>query len=82
MRWKQSTYIIRYIAIVLTKKTTHYLRLILTGVGVQGVPKISVNLNMRSTGADTISINPSKHISKANASGRGGCNRYLVGKIQ
>ena len=65
---------------VLMKKTTHHLRLIL--IGVRGVATISVNSNKRSTGAATISINPARHTSKANASGRGGYNRYLVGKIQ
>ena len=65
---------------VLMKKTTHHLRLIL--IGVRGVATISANSNKRSTGAATISINPARHTSKANASGRGGYNRYLVGKIQ
>ena len=50
--------------------------------GSSGVATISVNPNTRSTGAATISINPARHTSKANASGRGGYNRYLVGKIQ
>ena len=80
MRWKQGTYIIKYIAMVLMKKITQYLRLILIGVG--GVATISVNPNTRSTGAATISINPARHISKANVSGRRGYNRYLVEKIQ
>ena len=35
---------------------------------------------MRSTGAAAISINPARHTSKTNASGKGGYNRYLVGK--
>ena len=65
---------------VLMKKTTQHLRLIL--IGVRGVATISVNTNTRSTGAATISIDPARHTSKANGSGRGGYNRYLVGKIQ
>ena len=65
---------------VLMKKTTQHLRLIL--IGVQRVATISSNPNTRSTGAATISINPARHTSKVNASGRGGYNRYLVGKIQ
>ena len=65
---------------VLMKKTTQHLRLILTGV--REVATISVNPNTRSTGAATISINPARHTFKATASGRGGYNRYLVGKIQ
>ena len=63
---------------VLMKKTTQHLRLI----GVQGVATISSNPNARSTGAARISINPARHTLKANARGRGGYNRYLVGKIQ
>ena len=65
---------------VLMKKTTQHLRLIL--IGVQGVATISSNPNTRSTGAATISINPARHTSKANASCRGGYNRYLEEKIQ
>ena len=65
---------------VLMKKITEHLRLILTGV--RGVVTISGDPNTRSTGAATISINPARHTSKANASGRGGYNRHLVGKIQ
>ena len=61
---------------VLMKKTTQHLRLIL--IGVQGVATISSNPNTRSTGAATISINPARHTSKA--SGRGGYNRYLKKK--
>ena len=62
------------------KKTTQHLRLIL--IGVRGAATISVDPNTRSTGAATISINPARHTSKANARGRGGYNRYLVGKTQ
>ena len=80
MRWKQSTCTIRYIAMVFMKKATQHLRLIL--IGVWGVATISINPNTGSKGAATISINPARHTSKANASGRGGYNRYLVGKIQ
>ena len=65
---------------VLMNKTTQHLRLILTEV--REVATISVNLNTRSTRAATISINPARNTSKTNASGRGGYNRYLVGKIQ
>ena len=52
-----------------------HLRLIL--IGVRRVATISVNPNTRSTGAATISINPARHTSKADACGRGGYNRYL-----
>ena len=52
-----------------------YLRLIL--IGVRRLTTISVNPNTKSTGAATISINPARHTSKADASGRGGYNRYL-----
>ena len=44
------------------------------------VTRISVNPNTRSTGAAIISINPARHTSNANASGRGRYNKYLVGK--
>ena len=58
-----------------------HLRLIL--IGVRGVAAISVNPNTRSTGAATISINSARHTSMANATGRGGYNRYLASrKIQ
>ena len=46
------------------------------------VARISVNPNTRSTGAAIISINPARHTSKINASGRRGYYRYLLGKIQ
>ena len=49
---------------VLMKKITQHLRLILIEVG--GVATISVNPNARSTGAATISIDPARHTSKAN----------------
>ena len=51
---------------VLMKKTTQHLRLIL--IEVRWVA--------------TINVNPARHTSKANGSGRGGYNRYLVGKMQ
>ena len=49
---------------VLMKKITQHLRLILIEVG--GVATIRVNPNARSTGAATISIDPARHTSKAN----------------
>ena len=52
-----------------------HLRLIL--IGVRGVAAISINPNMRSTGAAIIRINPARCTSKANASGRGRY-KYLV----
>ena len=55
---------------VLMKKITQHLRLILIGVG--GVATISVNPNTRSTGAATITINPARHTSKTNVIGRVG----------
>ena len=67
---------------VLMKKINHPAFKTNTIIGVQGVATISVNSNMRSTGAATLSINPARHTSMANASGRGGNNRYVVGKIQ
>ena len=63
---------------VLIKKTTRAFKINRSS----GVATISINPNMRSTGSATISINPARHTSKANASGRGGYNRYLVEKIQ
>ena len=55
---------------VLMKKITQHLRLVL--IGVRGVATISVNPNTRSTGAATISINPARHTSKAN-------EEYIIG---
>ena len=55
-----------------------YLRLIL--IRVRGVATICVNPNTRSTGAATVSINPARHTSMANASGAGGFNRYLASR--
>ena len=55
-----------------------HLRLIL--IGVRELATISINSNTRSTGAATISINPARHTSMANASGRGGYNRYLASR--
>ena len=60
------------------EENRQHLRLIL--IGVRGVATISVNPNTRSTGAATISINPVRHTSMANASGRGGYNRYLASR--
>ena len=82
MRWKQSTYIISQVYSYGFNEENHqHLRLIL--IGVRGVATISVNPNTRSTGAATISINSARHTSMANATGRGGYNRYLASrKIQ
>ena len=46
-------------------KTSQHIRLI----GVQGVATTSVNPNKKSAGAATISVNPVRHTSRANASG-------------
>ena len=68
--------------VALTLPGTPQRQTLVGGHNARRVATISTNLNTRSAGAAKVSINPARHTSKANASGRGGYNRYLVGKIQ